>query len=358
MKMSKEDDHTFVEWTKDAYHAHIFPIIIGASLGFIFFGISLHQFLHVFRLYHERSVTYSISWWILMGLFWVNLGDTINKFFSFVSYMEDAARVGPVLLLAPPVPSTLPVAVFQGTLTAYVQLLYIYRIVRISRGMPKFGSLDRTSKAITYSFLCLAGALIVTSFVGFVLYGICLTYPIDDYFPKMLVPGSLALGAASLVDIILCGLMVHHLRQHKDKSGFQKTNFMATRFIKLTLETGLIPTITQVLELLFLVIEPRTGLWAGMGYVVAKVYVVAALVLFEAALSGSINSSNQDHETTKETARVSRELSRVRFRDQILREGVTEQPVGLQDMQSPIIPKEVWAEKNRMSPSSLPSYES
>ncbi|KAH8923540.1 hypothetical protein BT69DRAFT_1350094 [Atractiella rhizophila] len=346
--MSAPDD-TFVPWEKGLYRLHILPAVVGASIGFILFGISLHQFLHVFKLMHERATSYSRSWWILMGLFWISFGDTVNKFIFYVTYMQSVALDGSHVFFIPVNRSIIPSTIFQGILTVYVQLLYIYRILRIIRGMEKFSPSHHLAKVVTYVCLCVAGALIIASLVGFFIGASVESGPIVNFFPHLLVPAILALGCASAVDVILCACMVYHLRQHKTKSDFSKTSFMATKFIKLTLETGLIPTLTQMAELLLIILKPRDGVWGAFGYFIAKLYVVAALVLYEAAFATLLPAASHERGNTQS----SRERSRARFHDQIFgkvnevsvqQSDVVEQAVQLEDVHSPRLFSEKKAE--------------
>ncbi|KAH8913664.1 hypothetical protein BT69DRAFT_1344286 [Atractiella rhizophila] len=147
---SETPDPTFVPWEKRLYQLNILPVIIGASIGFILFGISLYQFFHVFKLMHDRGTSYSTSWWILMALFWISFGDTVNKTVFYTSYMQSVALDGPHLFFIPITRSTIPSTIFQGILTVAVQLLYIYRILRIIRGIEKFNPSHQVAKFITY----------------------------------------------------------------------------------------------------------------------------------------------------------------------------------------------------------------
>ncbi|KAH8921563.1 hypothetical protein BT69DRAFT_1351544 [Atractiella rhizophila] len=385
-----ETQVSFVQWTRHDYQVHIYPIIIGASIGFLLFGITLQQFFSVFKLLHERQSVYSKTWWILTVLFWINLGDTITKFASFITYMQDIALVGPLLFLSPPVPATVYVAVFQGILTAYVQAIYIWRIVRITRGLSKLGSLQKNVKPITFGCLWLAGALSLACIIGFVFYGIHLTRPIVDLFPGTLVPGGIALGCASAADALLCFCMVYHLHRHRDRTVYSKTNFVAAKvsilsiveeadvsvssqFIRLTLETGLIPTITQILELIFLIVTPGNAAHRLMGsnglhnsqsinftlshailsQPTDKVYVVAALVLYEAALYPSlpsslpkVDSSNRRDSFNQSSRDTAARASR--FRDKIL---VTEVSIQQEDAAEKGLRVNVELENIRTTPS-------
>ncbi|KAH8913541.1 hypothetical protein BT69DRAFT_1291335 [Atractiella rhizophila] len=271
-----------------------------------------------------------------MALFWISFGDTVNKSIFYVSYMQSVALDGPHLFFIPITRSIIPSTIFQGILTVSVQLLYIYRILRIIRGIEKFNPSHHLARLVTYVCLCVSGALIIASLVGFIIGATVESGPIVDFFPHLIVPAILALGCATGVDVILCACMVYHLQQHKIKSDFQKTSFMATRFIKLTLETGLIPTITQLVELLLIILKPRTGLWGAFGYFIAKLYVIAALVLYEAAFATKLPAASHERANTQST----RERSRAQF-DQIFAEvtevsvqqaDVIEQAVQLEDV--------------------------
>ncbi|KAH8913503.1 hypothetical protein BT69DRAFT_1359052, partial [Atractiella rhizophila] len=275
---------------------------------------------------HDRGTSYSTSWWILMALFWISFGDTVNKTVFYTSYMQSVALDGPHLFFIPITRSTIPSTIFQGILTVAVQLLYIYRILRIIRGIEKFNPSHQVAKC-----LCVAGALIIASLVGFIIGATVGSGPIADFFPHLILPAILALGCATAVDVILCACMVYHLQQHKTKSDFQKTGFMATRFIKLTLETGLIPTITQMMQLLLIILKPRTGLWGAFGYFIAKLYVTAALVLYEAAFATKLPAASHE----RRNAQSSRERSRAQF-DQIFAK-VTEVSLQQADVIEPAV---------------------
>ncbi|KAH8916825.1 hypothetical protein BT69DRAFT_729413 [Atractiella rhizophila] len=285
---------------------------------------------------NERGVVYSKTWWIITILFWINLGDTVNKYILFIQQM-DTTRTGPLTFSGPTFSATVPVATFQGILTIFIQAIYIHRIVRLTKGMSRFNSLHRLARIITYSCLCLAGCLMVVSIGGFVAFSRISSRPIPEWFPDLTLPGILALASASSVDVILCSCMVYHLHQHKSQSDFQQTSTTASRYIKLTVETGLLPTIGQIVDLVLIIVEPKTGIWAGFGYLVAKLYVVAVLVLYEAALSGAHGTSSNDR-----NKQSSGDLSGRRFHGQVLvtetfarREDVVEQPVQLQNIPQP-----------------------
>ncbi|KAH8916826.1 hypothetical protein BT69DRAFT_1287319 [Atractiella rhizophila] len=260
----------------------------------------------------------------------------------------DTTRTGPIFLLGHPASATVPVAIFQGIVTLLVQAIYIHRIVRLTKGMSKFHSLRRPARIVTYTLLWIAGGLMIASLVGFVMFSKVSAKPIPDWFPELRIFGILALTGASAVDAILCSCMVYHLQQHKGQSDFQQTNMTATRYIKLTLETGLIPTIGQIIELFLIVTKPKTGIWAGFGYPLAKVYVIAVLVLYEAALSGDRGFSSHSHERNKQS---SGEIPGRRLHGILVtetssrREDVIEQPVLLKNMPPPSSRFEV-SEKN------------
>ncbi|KAH8928298.1 hypothetical protein BT69DRAFT_1316401 [Atractiella rhizophila] len=315
----------FVPWTKDLYRTHIWPLMLGGTFSFILFGVTVHQFLGIFRLIDERGMKYSKSWWILMSLFWINLGDTfgfpsllctcidslemesVNKYILFIQNM-DATRIGPVFLVGHAAPAT------RACLSSIRSI-----------GVPK--------SSHTREFC--------HQLVGFLTFAKITIKPIPEWFPGLKVSGVLALACASAVDVILCACMVYHLRQHKGQTDFQQTSMTATRYIKLTLETGLIPTIGQITELVLIIVKSHTGLWAGFGYTLAKVYVVAVLVLYEAALSGGPGYSSHSYQREK-NKQGSGEISSRRFHNQILvtesstrQEEVVEQPVQLHNIPRP-----------------------
>lgn len=85
------------------------------------------------------------------------------------------------------------------------------------------------------------------------------------------------LGAAALNDIIIATLMIYHL--HRSNTGFAHTSTLLTKFIRLTVETGLVCATFAILDMSFYIAFQTNNYHLAPSIPLSKLYSNSLLVV-------------------------------------------------------------------------------
>jgi len=86
------------------------------------------------------------------------------------------------------------------------------------------------------------------------------------------------LGGSATVDCLLCLMLIVFLKSQK--SSFQPTNDLLTKWVVIVLETGTLPAIVQILELSFYLAYKSKPYSVAINCLLPKTYMLNVLFLF------------------------------------------------------------------------------
>jgi len=115
---------------------------------------------------------------------------------------------------------------------------------------------------------------------------IAMAFPSSEWIPKMIPTAVGQLGGSAVVDCFLCGAFIYSLR--RNVSDFKSTNDVVSRWTMWTLETNLLTSILQIVELaLFLTFKDRAYHEAVI-IILPKIYINSILLLTNTVFSNRI----------------------------------------------------------------------
>ncbi|KXN88564.1 hypothetical protein AN958_07050 [Leucoagaricus sp. SymC.cos] len=88
-------------------------------------------------------------------------------------------------------------------------------------------------------------------------------------------PGVIWFVAAAVTDVIITVALVYSL--HKRNTGIKKTSSVLNRIIRLTIQTGMVTTITSLLDMFLFTLSPKTAVSFVWDFSVSKLYTNALL---------------------------------------------------------------------------------
>ncbi|KZV73836.1 hypothetical protein PENSPDRAFT_262260 [Peniophora sp. CONT] len=250
------------------------PILIGTILNVLLYGISLTQtFFYVSTFKQDR--------WILKALvFVIFVADTMNSVFDVV-YIYDALVLHyndpQAIALANWVFATDPA---MGSLIAsMVQIFFAWR-VKVLTGNTWVAAL-----LILGSIISGLGGVAVSIAIGIV--------PNWLEFQRFEAPVIVWLVTSAMVDVTITGFLTFHLRKHR--TGFQRTDDVLSKIIRLTVQTGLITSVWAIVDLAVFLAIP-TGVHLIFNFPLAKLYSNSLLSSLNArsSLSGGMTSTSEN----------------------------------------------------------------
>ncbi|KAH8916670.1 hypothetical protein BT69DRAFT_1355456 [Atractiella rhizophila] len=259
-----------IPYTTTDFKDQLLPLIIGVYFSFALFGASCLQFYYCGKLL-KRSTTDEKWNWAILGVFLAfDIADTIAKSVFFAEQVKGATVKGLAAAFYPTQSSIYPLVAMGGLIPFFVHLFYIRRIVRISRNW-KF-------RYYVWAILvaCFATSCVAVGF-AFKSAGIGLR-PAIDYFPDIKTVPIPWLAGDAAVDGTLCFLLIAYLATQR--SDFTHTNAIVTKWIAISLETGLVPASVALADILLAIYHPDKTYHLCANFILAKVYINSVLVLF------------------------------------------------------------------------------
>jgi len=260
--------------------------LAGAILSFTLFGISLIQFWSVFRKLYatsesDRGSNWTVNFWLLFLLLFTDIADSVVKAIFTITDVRKVILTGMNGILHVP-PTAIGVPIADGFVALLVQIIYIRRLVSISQYK---GWLVRSVAAF-------AGLLAFLQFAFSIYTGVVLLQPENEWATKLNAPIVTWLSLSPACDVLLCLAFIWHLRSHM-RTSFDSTNFLVTKWIKYTLETGLISTIVQFLTLILWLAMPFSPWYSLPAWVISKIYINSILLLFGTILAGGLKPTTK-----------------------------------------------------------------
>ncbi|KAH8921826.1 hypothetical protein BT69DRAFT_1335229 [Atractiella rhizophila] len=267
---------TFLPFTPDLYVSLLRPVVVGALINFTLFGITILQFNNVFRLLRNQENRSKLTWFLLLVLLGANLGETVSKALNLSALVSGAAEKGVLIFLGDAPPSA----------------ICVRRILNLVRRSQMGGKQLGGNLLGTYIALAIAPMFSITGLVGAVWTCIIvLDRPIPEWIPVLYLPSSFWLGGAAVADVLLCGIFTYYLLKNRRISSYGQTREMVNRWIRLTFETSLTPSILQLIHLAIWFGDIKHGYHYSVAFFIPKIYVVSVLVLYEEAMGSSSSAS-------------------------------------------------------------------
>jgi len=234
-----------------------------------------------------RSGTNEIWNYLLLTSFLiVDFSDTVCKGVFVTDFVANGIVKG--LASAAQTPRTVfAIAFLSGLLASMTHVFYARRIYRITM----------TWKSRKWIWAGLIITLLVSAFqfAAATWSGYIGLLPIERWASFNAVPIAW-LTSSSAVDVFLCFMLVYYLRSQK--SDFQSTNDLLTRWVSITLETGLLPTLVQITDLILSQTYPTLPYHISVNFVLTKTYINCVLVLFNTIQANRENTNRTPSMTT------------------------------------------------------------
>jgi len=265
-------------FTWEIQREQVFPLLVGLMFMMTLFGIGLLQFYHAYNLLARRTSLgnnqFAVDHLVLAVFLVLDLADTITK----CQFITDLVGVDLVQGVAGTytVPRTVfAIAFTDGLIALCTHLFYARRIYRIT--------LSYRSRKYLWVGLTIAILVSIAQFCAACYSGWVALLPILDWKSKASATNIIWLGGSSAVDFFLCITLVIYLRSHK--SAFESTNNMIQRWIRLTLETGLLPALIQLTDLILSFAYRAKPYHLAVNLTLPKAYINSVLILFVTILS-------------------------------------------------------------------------
>ncbi|KAJ3710335.1 hypothetical protein DFJ43DRAFT_1109026 [Lentinula guzmanii] len=226
------------------------PMFIGYSFNIVLYGIMITQVYLYFNTFKQDRL------WMKMLVAGLLLADTVNAIFdavylydSLVIHFDDIAYLGNATWVFATDPAM--TALIAGT----VQLFFAWRVKILTTNWWI------VSIVVLASLTGLVGGLVTAYEVG--------VTPHFVDFRNFKWSVIMWLAGECFADLGITSVLVWHLRKHK--TGFQASDELIDRIIRLTVQTGLITAFCATLDLIFFLTDP-TGTHLIFNFPLAKLY--------------------------------------------------------------------------------------
>ncbi|KAF8957235.1 hypothetical protein BDZ97DRAFT_1670221 [Flammula alnicola] len=221
-------------------------MFIGFTVNALLLGVMTTQVYMYYAKYKKDK------WWLKAIVALLFLADTMNTVFDFIylyrSLIIHFGKFAPYF--------NVPDPAITGIIAASVQLFFAWRVLVLTKTWVY---------PIAIGSMGLAGGIsgIVTAFE------VVRTPKFVD-FRNFKATVIVWLAAEACGDVLITIILVWYLFR-KHKTGFQRSDMIVDRIIRLTVQTGLITMIVASLDLLFFLIDP-TGTHLLFNFPLCKLY--------------------------------------------------------------------------------------
>lgn len=148
----------------------------------------------------------------------------------------------------------------KGVVSTLVQLFFAWRIRILTSSFWLVGIIVFLASA---AFLCGIGTTIAINMV-----------PVFTQFHRFEVVFVIGLASSALDNLLITGLLVHSLREHK--TGFMDTDHIIKKIIRVTLQTGLLTAIWTLVDLA-IYIALTDGMHLVFNETLAQLYTISLM---------------------------------------------------------------------------------
>ncbi|KAG2008705.1 hypothetical protein CC2G_014104 [Coprinopsis cinerea AmutBmut pab1-1] len=259
-------------------------MLTGLIFNVLLFGIMITQVYLYYTTYKRDHI------WMKSFVAFIFLADIVNTVFCYVDlYRALILRFGEVEMLftADWIFATEPAT--TAIIATCVQLFFAWR-VRV---------LTRQWKKISWVLVAMVASTALTSGIAGVLTAWeVVRHPHFAEFQKFHHTVSTWLGATCACDALITIILVVALR--RQKTGFQRSDLIVDRIIKLTMQTGLLTMVVAALDLVFYLVS-TSGLHLLFSYPLSKLYTNSLMSTLNARKSAFYGSSTASHTNGTDT---------------------------------------------------------
>ncbi|KIY72933.1 hypothetical protein CYLTODRAFT_485909 [Cylindrobasidium torrendii FP15055 ss-10] len=229
------------------------PMFIGFAFNLILYGIMIMQTYVYFATYKQDN-----KWMKLFVILLFSL-DTANTAFDFAYLYECfVAHYGDTAYLAKATWVFATDPALTGIIATLVQIFFGWRIKVLTGGYWLAGPV------FVLAILGLVGALATAIEAAAI-------HPVFTEFQSFQSVVILWLASESVCDILITAILVLHLACKKKKTGFQQSDDIVDKIIRLTVQTGLITSVCALIDLVTFLAIP-TGIHLIFNFPLAKLY--------------------------------------------------------------------------------------
>ncbi|KAA1469913.1 hypothetical protein DENSPDRAFT_835603 [Dentipellis sp. KUC8613] len=247
------------------------PILIGTMLNLILYGISIAQTYFYIASFKEDKL------WIKLFILVIFIADTANTIFD-VEFMYESLvnnfNNPTAIMTANWVFATDPA--ITAIISTMVQLFFCWHAHILT------GSTWIVCLLVAGSFIAGLGGIATAVAIGIV--------PNWLEFQKFKVSVIVWLATSALVDTTITGILVWSLRQQK--TGFNGSNNVLNRIIRITVQTGLVTSIWAVIDLGLFLGSPA-GFHLAFNFPLSKLYSNSLLSSLNARHRGRVLPESQ-----------------------------------------------------------------
>ncbi|KAF9033288.1 hypothetical protein BDZ89DRAFT_1063024 [Hymenopellis radicata] len=264
------------------------PMMIGLMFNFILLGVVMTQAYIYMITYSKRDKS-----WMQSFVFIIVVANIVNSVFiavdlynALINNFNNTAYLAKATWLFATDPA------LTGIIAAAVQLFFAWRVKVL------------TSNWSLTTIVCL---LALTGAVGGIVTAVEIkTTPSFVDFQKFQTVVIIWLVASCLGDLAITCILVWYLRKHK--TGFQGSDELVDRIIRMTVQTGLITSICAIVDLILFLANP-TGLHLIFNFPLCKLYTNTLLSSLNSRSGWAYSNSKQSHSQSGLTATIGGTIS-------------------------------------------------
>ncbi|KAF8911239.1 hypothetical protein CPB85DRAFT_1304376 [Mucidula mucida] len=249
------------------------PMLIGLMFNFILLGIIMTQLYIYMKTYKRRDKLWMKTFVFMLVA--ANLANSIfigiDMYVALINHFDDAEYLQNATWLFATDPA------LTGIISGVVQLFFAWRVKVLTSNWYLTTVVVAMSMAGTVAGIVTAAEIRTTSeFTKF-----------QEFQAVVIV----WLASSCIADLCVTGILVWYLRRHK--TGFQGSDELVDRIIRLTIQTGLVTSICAIIDLVLFLVNP-SGLHLIFNFPLCKLYTNTLLSSLNSRSGWSYSHSNPD----------------------------------------------------------------
>ncbi|KAF9466974.1 hypothetical protein BDZ94DRAFT_1250213 [Collybia nuda] len=238
------------------------PILVGVCLNWLFWGFLTVQVYYYTMFFKDslklRALVYSLY-----------AADSVQTMIAMHSgFRILCTHWGNVSAIIFPGWTFCVVPVFSGIISFPVQAFFAYRIWSLRKSYEPASA----SKVLNVVVVFIVACALMQATAAVVTGGQLILINDIQRFSELNTAISIWLVGSCVCDITITITMLILLRKARQRTRWRHTKSVINNVIQQTIETGLVTTVTALLELILFLVEQDTSLHTTMAYMLAKLY--------------------------------------------------------------------------------------
>ncbi|KAF9466963.1 hypothetical protein BDZ94DRAFT_1305826 [Collybia nuda] len=238
------------------------PILVGVCLNWLLWGILTVQ-VYYYTMFFKDSIKLKS---LVYGLYIADSAQTMIAMHSGFRIL--CTHWGNINAVISPGWTFCVVPIFSGIISFPVQAFFAHRIWGLRKSYRSKTTTMIFNVVIVFILACAAMQAISSIITG----GQLIVINDIQRFSELNTVISIWLAGSCVCDITITLTMLVLLRKVGKKTQWHHTKSVINNLIQQTVETGLVTTVTALLELIFFLAEQNTSLHTTMAYMLAKLY--------------------------------------------------------------------------------------